>query len=94
MPTEKVVTFEPDAFDLLMSGKRLALLRYVRDTGTATLESLSEATGLARTTVSRNINLLAKLGLIQFSTSSAYGRHKVIEPVYSKQQRLIVQTEI
>jgi len=93
-PGDKVVTFEPEAFHVLMSGKRLELLRYVRDTGTATLESLSQASGLARTTVSKNINSLAKLGLIQFRTASPHGRQKIIEPVYGKDERLIVQTEI
>jgi predicted transcriptional regulator len=90
--SDKVVTFEPEAFHLLMSGKRLALLRYVRDTGTTTLDSLSQATGLARTTISRDINSLVKLGLIQFHTTQ--NKQKIIEPVYGKPERLIVQTEI
>lgn len=89
--SDKVVTFEPEAFHLLMSGKRLALLRYVRDTGTTTLDSLSQATGLTPTTVSRHINSLVKLGLIQFHTTH---NQKIIEPVYSKRERLIVQTEV
>ena len=79
---------------MLLSGKRLELLRCVRDTGTATLESLSQATGLARPTVSKHINSLAKLGLIQFRAASPHGRQKIIEPVYGKQDRLVVQTEI
>ncbi|MCP4698847.1 MAG: helix-turn-helix transcriptional regulator [Gammaproteobacteria bacterium] len=93
-PGDKIVTFEPEAFHLLMSGKRLALLRYVRNTDGATLESLSQTTGLARTTVSRNINSLEKLGLIQFRFVPPHGQHKIIESVYGKHERLIVQTEI
>jgi predicted transcriptional regulator len=73
---DKVVTFEPQAFHLLLSGKRLELLRCVRNTGTTTLESLSQATGLTRPTVSKYINSLEKLGLIQFRAASPHGRKK------------------
>lgn len=95
-PSDKILSFEPEAFQLLVSGRRLALLRYLRNAGTATVESLSQATGLARTTVSRDVNSLEKLGLIHLRITPSFprGRHKVIEPVYGKHERLILQTEI
>lgn len=91
-PCDKVITFEPEAFHSLMSGKRLALLRYVRNIGMTTLESLIQETGLSHAVVSKDIDSLAKLGLVEFKTTSL--QENYIAPIYSKHERLIVQTVV